>query len=181
VTICDRDGRVEGWRILVVPHDGESLSHFLGRFRRANHLSVTMLGQVSGLGVKIMRWERFYHNPFPVIDDLRILAGVVGVDADRFAAMLPPHGTRMRHAPIRLCGYCYATVPIHKIAWQYISTRACPECNRHLLSECPQCGVRFPYPALWSHGCCSRCRTLFSAMAQRQTLDMARPSTVPSP
>jgi hypothetical protein len=35
---------IEPWLFLIKPYEGESLSHFLGRFRRANHLSASGLG-----------------------------------------------------------------------------------------------------------------------------------------
>ena len=41
----------------VEPLDGESLSHFLGRFRRENYLISTQLVKLTGLGAVILRWE----------------------------------------------------------------------------------------------------------------------------
>jgi hypothetical protein len=48
----------------VEPFPGESLSHFLGRFRRKNYLKPAQLGKLTGLGAAISRWEKLYLNPF---------------------------------------------------------------------------------------------------------------------
>jgi len=54
---------IDDWAVPVAPYDGESLSHYLGRYRRANTLSASMLGRLTGLGGVIARWEKLYHNP----------------------------------------------------------------------------------------------------------------------
>jgi hypothetical protein len=41
---------IQPWVFRVEPLSGESLSHFLGRFRRANELTPTGLGKIVGLG-----------------------------------------------------------------------------------------------------------------------------------
>jgi len=76
------------WIFPVEPHDGESLSHFLGRFRRANYAITSQLGQKTRLGGTIARWERFYLNPFPT-QQLEALSAVVRVDAEQLRLMLP--------------------------------------------------------------------------------------------
>ena len=38
---------IESWLFPVEPYEGESLSHFLGRFRRCNHLSPSALGDLA--------------------------------------------------------------------------------------------------------------------------------------
>ncbi|MDB9510893.1 hypothetical protein PN499_06845 [Kamptonema animale CS-326] len=43
--------------------EGESLSHFLGRFRRANELTLTELGKMLGLGGAIARWACYAESP----------------------------------------------------------------------------------------------------------------------
>jgi hypothetical protein len=45
---------IQPWLFPVEPLEGESFSHFLGRFRRRNHLTPSALGQLAGLG----RWWR---------------------------------------------------------------------------------------------------------------------------
>ena len=40
---------IQPWLFRVEPLEGESLSHFLGRFRRANKLTPNGLGKMAGL------------------------------------------------------------------------------------------------------------------------------------
>ena len=159
---------IQPWLFQVEPLEGESLSHFLGRFRRANDLTPSGLSKIAGLGVAIARWEKFYHNPFPSHQQLQALATVVGLEVDRLAQMLPLLGAGMNHAPIRLCGACYEQVPCHRIEWQFKVTAGCDRHQLRLLSECPNCGARFKIPALWVDGHCQRCFTLFAEMAECQ-------------
>ena len=119
------------------PYEGESLSHFLGRFRRANALTPTGLGRAAGIGAVIARWEKFHLNPFPSRRELEALAAMVGVEADRLAKMLPLIGVGMNHQPIRLCGAGYAQEPCHRIKWQFKATTGCDRHQLRLLSECP--------------------------------------------
>lgn len=69
---------VELWLFPVEPYEGESLSHFLGRFRRRNYLSPSALGDLAGIGGVVARWERFHLNPFPRDNELNSLAEVNG-------------------------------------------------------------------------------------------------------
>ena len=154
----------------IAPLEGESLSHFLGRFRRENDLSASGLGKEAGIGAVVARWEKFYLNPFPSLRELEALARVVQVDAEVLREMLPPVGVGMKHEPIRLCGACYAQSPCHKIEWQFKSTQGCDRHKLRLLSECPNCGERFKAPALWVDGWCQRCFIGFAEMARYQKL-----------
>ena len=97
---------IQPWWFLVEPLEGESISHYLGRFRRENELSPTQLGKISGLGAVIGRWEKFRFNPPPDREQLEALAKVIGIEADRLAQMLPSQGTGMKLSPIRLCAAC---------------------------------------------------------------------------
>ncbi|MEJ1933977.1 TniQ family protein, partial [Nostoc sp. NIES-2111] len=148
---------IQPWLFQIALLEGESISHFLGRFRRANDLTPTGLGKAAGLGGAIARWEKFRFNPPPSRQQLEALAKVVGVDADRLAQMLPPVGVGIKMEPIRLCGACYAESPCHKIEWQFKVTQGCDRHKITLLSECPNCGARFKFPALWVDGHCQRC------------------------
>ncbi len=56
---------VPPWVFNVEPYEGESISHFLGRFRRANYSSKSEVGQKSGLGGILARWEKFRFIPPP--------------------------------------------------------------------------------------------------------------------
>ena len=159
---------IKPWLFQVEPLEGESLSHFLGRFRRANELTPSGLANAAGLGGAIARWEKFRFIPPPSHQQLGKLASVVGVDVDRLALMLPPAGVGMKLEPIRLCGACYAESPCHKIEWQFKKTQGCDRHKVTLLSECPNCGARFKVPALWVDGWCHRCFTTFGEMGKYQ-------------
>lgn len=156
------------WLLPVEPLAGESLSHFLGRFRRRNHLSPSALGNLAGVGAVVARWERFHFNPFPSDVELVALAEVAGVRADNLRKMLAPPGVKMKCEPIRLCGACYGEEACHRIEWQYQITVGCDRHQLRLLSKCPSCGKKFPIPALWEEGYCDRCRLSFGEMKEWQ-------------
>ncbi|QMS89609.1 TniQ family protein [Nostoc edaphicum CCNP1411] len=159
---------IKPWLFRVQPYQGESLSHFLGRFRQANDLTPTGLGKAAGLGGAIARWEKFRFNPPPSRQQLEALATVVGVEADRLTQMLPPAEVGMKLEPIRLCAACYTESPCHKIEWQLKLKQGCDRHQLSLLSECPNCGARFKLPALWVDGWCQRCFLTFAEMAEFQ-------------
>jgi hypothetical protein len=159
---------IQLWLSLVEPFAGESLSHFLGRFRRRNYLSINALGDLAGVGAVIARWERFYLNPFPSDAELAAVAEVVGVTPERLRQMLAPEGVKMKCEPIRLCGACYQEEPYHRLEWQYQSTGGCDRHQLRLLSKCRNCQAKFPIPALWEDGCCDRCRLHFGEMTKWQ-------------
>jgi hypothetical protein len=46
---------IQPWLFRVEPFEGESISHFLGRFRRANELTPSGLAMEAGLGGAIAR------------------------------------------------------------------------------------------------------------------------------
>ncbi|MDZ7969236.1 MAG: TniQ family protein [Nostoc sp. DedSLP03] len=155
---------IQPWLFQIEPLQGESLSHFLGRFRRANDLTPTGLGKATGLGGAIARWEKFRFNPLPSRQQLEALAKVVEVNADRLAKMLPPAGGGMKIEPIRLCAACYVESPCHKMEWQLKVTQGCTSHKLTLLSECPNCGARFKVPSLWADNWCQRCFLPFEEM-----------------
>ncbi|MEB3310917.1 MAG: TniQ family protein [Snowella sp.] len=159
---------IQAWWFLVEPLSGESISHFLGRFRRENELTVSMMGQLTKLGGAIARWEKFRFNPPPSRQQLEALAELVGVDTDRLEQMCPPAGIGMKMEPIRLCAACYVESPCHKIEWQFKETQGCDRHKLTLLSECPNCGARFKIPSLWVDGWCHRCFLPFQDMAKYQ-------------
>ncbi|MCF4967584.1 TniQ family protein [Nostoc sp. CMAA1605] len=159
---------IQPWLFRVEPYQGESLSHYLGRFRRANELTPTGLGKAARLGGAVARWEKFRFNPPPSRQQLEALAIVVGVEANRLEQMLPPAGEGMKMEPIRLCAACYAESPCHKIEWQLKVTQGCKQHQLRLLSECLNCGARFKVPALWVDGWCQRCFTPFAEMGKFQ-------------
>ncbi|WP_375510937.1 TniQ family protein [uncultured Nostoc sp.] len=152
----------------VEPLEGESLSHFLGRFRRANYLTATQLGKLTGIGAVISRWEKFYLNPFPTTQELEALAAVVEVKVDRLIEMLQPLGVTMKLRPIRLCGACYQESPCHRIEWQFKEKMKCHRHKLCLLTKCTNCERPFPIPADWAQGECPHCFLPFATMAKRQ-------------
>ncbi len=152
---------IQPWLFEVEPYEGESLSHYLGRFRRQNQLTPGGLGTMAGIGAVVARWEKFHLNPYPTQAQFEALGKVLGLPAERLWAMLPPQGEGMVHEPIRLCGACYGESPCHRVEWQYKSIWRCERHNLKLLSKCPNCGARFKVPALWEQGHCSRCRIPF--------------------
>ncbi|MEG4108990.1 TniQ family protein [Microcoleus sp. S13_C5] len=159
---------IQPWLFRVEPLEGESLSHFLGRFRQANELTPNRLGKMAGLGGAIARWEKFRFNPPPSPQQLEALAVVVGVETERLQEMLPPPDVGMKLEPIRLCGACYAQSPCHRIEWQFKTATGCDRHKLRLLSECPNCGARFKIPALWVDGWCSRCFLSFKDIVKWQ-------------
>ncbi len=56
-------GEINLWLFQVEPYSGESLSHFLGRFRRANDLTTTGLGKAAGVGVRYPDGKSFVLIP----------------------------------------------------------------------------------------------------------------------
>jgi hypothetical protein len=155
-------------RFAVELLEGESLSHFLGRFRRANSLTITALGKITELGAVVGRWEKLYLNPFPTRQQLETLADVVMVDADRLAQMLPSKGVTMKPRPILLCAVCYAENSYHRIEWQFKERQGCDHHQLRLLGKCTNCETSFPIPALWVQGECPHCFLPFATMAKRQ-------------
>ena len=164
---------IDSWLFPVEPYEGESLSHFLGRFKRRNRLAPSALGDLAGIGGVVARWEKFHLNPFPRDRKFQALAEVIGIDRDRLKAMLPSTGTGMKCEPIRLCGACYGEVPCHRIEWQYKSFWKCDKHNLKLASKCSNCRAKFKMPALWEFGCCHRCRLSFEAIARYQKVAYA--------
>ncbi len=150
------------WLFPVELWEGESLSHFLGRVRRRNHLSCSALGELAGIGGVISRWEKFRHNPYPSDKELTALGELLGLELGQLKAMLPTEPMKLE--PIRLCGACYGDAPYHRMKWQYKSRWKCERHNLKLLSKCPHCGARFKIPSLWEFGKCDRCGISFSAM-----------------
>lgn len=158
----------EPWCDLVDPYEGESISHFLGRFERANQWTGYQIGLGAGIGAVVSRWSKLYLNPFPSQEELEALATVVEVEVDRLAEMLPPVGVTMKPRPIRLCGACYYEKPYHRISWQFKETVRCDRHQLRLLSKCTNCGTPFPIPASWVQGECPHCFLPFAKMAKRQ-------------
>lgn len=156
---------IQPWCFTIEPYEGESISHFLGRFRRENKLTPTGLGKVTELHSAIARWEKFRFNPRPSPSQLEMLSQVVMIEVEIVQKMFPSQPMKM--TPIRLCSACYGEKSYHRMEWQY---QTIYQCNRHqlkLLSECPHCGARFKIPALWVNGWCDRCFIPFAQMGKK--------------
>lgn len=164
------DSEIQPWLFDVESYEGESLSHFLGRFRLKNHLTSYALGQTAGIGAVVARWERFHLNPYPTQAQFEMLGKVLNISPERLWAMLPPQGEGMQCEPVRLCGACYGEIPCHRIEWQYKSVWRCDRHNLKLLSKCPRCEAKFKIPSLWQEGICSRCKLAFSQIASFQKI-----------
>ncbi|MBD2367377.1 TniQ family protein [Leptolyngbya sp. FACHB-402] len=159
---------IQPWFFHVEALEGESISHFLGRFRQANELTPSGVGKISGLGGAIARWEKFRFNPYPTQQQFEKLSTATGISVEQLWKMMPPEGVGMQLEPIRLCASCYAELPCHQIQWQFKDTQGCEVHGLRLLSECPNCKARFKPPATWSDSKCHRCFMLFSEMRNRQ-------------
>lgn len=157
---------IKPWWFTVTPYEGESISHFLGRFRRENSLSCGGLGQITGLYSSIARWEKFRFNPPSSLEQLEKLSAIVQVEVATLQTMFP--SAPMKMTPIRLCSACYGEKPYHRMEWQYKEVYKCDRHQLKLLSECPNCKARFKFPALWVDGWCHRCFTPFVEMIQQK-------------
>jgi hypothetical protein len=153
------------------PYPGESISHYFGRFRRQELVSISApdsLSKAAGIGSVLARWEKFRFNPFPTQEELEAIGKLIGLDVERLWQMLSPRGERMKLEPIRLCAACYTEAPYHRLEWQFQSSVGCGHHGLRLLSRCPGCEQPFPIPALWVKGECGRCGMPFRSMAKRQ-------------
>lgn len=158
----------EPWINIIEILPGESISHFLGRFERANLLTSYQVGKETRLGAIVTRWKKLYLNPFPNQQELEALAQVVEVQVDKLLEMLPPKGITMQPRPIRLCGACYAQIPCHRIEWQFKNKIKCDRHQLRLLTKCTNCETPFPIPGDWVRGECQHCFLPFATMAKRQ-------------
>jgi len=151
-----------GWVVQVVPGNDESFGHYLSRFRRANFLSHKTLGEELQVPTKIVSdWERPSRRQLPDLEQLERLSQLVGLSPAKLRQMFPSASI---HLQTRLCPACYGEVPVHCQTWQQ---KGIEQCDRHqspLLSACPICQTGFRTPALWSDGCCERCKLPFSQM-----------------
>ena len=157
--------------VYLPPYEEESISHYLGRWRRQEVVSLSSPGSLSRqlkLGTAMSRWEKFYLNPFPTLKQLERLGKVMGIEGERLLRMFPPKGEPINVRIIRLCCACYDEAPHHRIKWQFQSTAACEKHQLRLLYKCPNCEVHLPIPAEWESGRCRKCQMLFRSMIKHQ-------------
>lgn len=152
----------DSWVFQVKAYDGESLGHFLGRFRRANALSHKAIAQHLGVRVEwVKAWESPSLRRNPTNLQLLAISKLVDVECEQLTTMLPPPDL---HLQTRLCPACYGEVPIHRVSWQQKGVDWCDRHQRYLLSSCPVCQTGFRTPALWEDDQCEKCRLPLSQM-----------------
>lgn len=152
----------ESWVFRVIPYSGESLGHFLGRFRRANVLSHKAVASHLGVGIAwVQDWEIPSRRRNPTELQRIALSKLVEVDPKQLAVMLPPN---CLHLQSRLCAACYAETPVHQTVWQKAGKAVCDRHALRLLSACPVCNSGFRTPVLWEDECCEHCGLAFSQM-----------------
>lgn len=157
----------DSWVFRVKAHDGESLGHFLGQFRRANALNHKVIADHLGVRVEwVKAWESPSLRRNPTNLQLLALSKLVDVNCEQLAKMLPPPDI---HLQTRLCPACYGEVPIHRVSWQQIGVAHCDRHHLRLLSACPVCQTGFRTPALWEDDQCEQCKL---PMSQMQTVNL---------
>jgi hypothetical protein len=155
------------------PFEGESISHYFGRFRRQEIISVSApssLGRKAGIGTALSRWEKFRFNPRPTQKELEAMSKLIGVEVSKLEALCPPKGVLMVTRSTRLCAACYRETPYHRIHWQFRSTELCEKHQLPLISRCPGCDEKFALPSEWDKGSCKRCGMNFTSMKKRQLI-----------
>ena len=150
---------------VVEPYEGESISHYLGRYCRHESISLSALGKAAGIGSVLGRWEKFRFIPFPSERELKAVGELIGLSVAQLEAILP--GESIKLFPIRLCAPCYAEKPYHRMEWQYQSRLDCSVHEVMLLTRCSSCRERFALPSCWLEGKCNRCGMLFRRMRRR--------------
>lgn len=152
----------DSWVFRVVPGPGESLGHFLGRFRRANELSHKAIAQHLGVRVEwVKAWESPSLRRNPTDLQLLALSKLVDVKCEQLTTMLPPQDL---HLQTRLCAACYAEAPVHRVSWQQKGIDWCDRHKTPLRSTCPICATGFRTPALWNNEPCQGCGLTFEQM-----------------
>lgn len=156
-------GTIEPWLFKVSAYPEESLGHFLGRFRRTNHLRSSDLSAMLGLKSRaVSYWETPSRRRIPAPKDFETLSRLTGVDAAQLCSMLSSDETLYLRA--RLCAQCYTETPVHKVTWQDARISDCDRHRCELLSACPRCKSDFQLPSYWEFGQCDRCYFSFTEM-----------------
>jgi len=159
---------LQPWLFQVQPYPEESFSHFLGRFRRANHLSSAHLSaMLNQREYAVSYWETPSRRRQPDSSTLQHLSQLTGIAVERLNMMRSPRGIQL-HFPTRLGAYCYAESPHHRLSWQIADRSHCEIHKRKLLEVCPQCRKTFQLPSYWQSGTCDRCHFPFQKMCTAQ-------------
>lgn len=155
---------VEPWLFQVESYPQESFSHFLGRFRRANHLSSAHLAAMLGARSHVVAyWESPSRQRRPDPAQLQQLSQLTGVAIAQLQLMWSSPDIPL-HWPTRLCPDCYAEAPWHQLTWQLADQLYCEVHQRSLLSQCPRCHHAFQLSSYWATGQCDRCQLPFAQM-----------------
>lgn len=156
----------DSWVFRVIAHEGESLGHFLGKFRRANRLSQRVVADHLGVRAEWVRaWEAPSRRRNPTALQLIALSKLTDVEPQKLEKMLPIEPLYLQ---TRLCAACYGETPVHRSDWQISTINYCELHLLLLLCACPVCGMGFKIPALWELGCCEQCELDFSQMQSYQ-------------
>ena len=124
------------WVFRVEAQSGESLGHFLGRFRRANYLSHKALAEHLGVRVEwVQAWETPSRRRNPSQLQLVALSKLVEVEVKQLSSMLPPEHL---HLQTRLCATCYGEVPIHQVVWQRAERTNCARHGERVTEGVPR-------------------------------------------
>lgn len=153
------------------PFEGESISHYLGRYRRQPIISVSSpisLGLATKCGSIFYRWENLYFNPRPTEEEVTLVCAVIGLTEEELIRLLPATNESVLMKPIRLCAACYRENSWHLMKWQYQSIQRCEFHQRKLIAACPACHQLFPTPANWlANMNCAKCKFLFTRMCKK--------------
>lgn len=155
------------WYVQARPYPGESLSHYMGRFCRANCISTGILAKEAGVGHALLgRIQKFRFNPMPTAQQLEQIGLAMGLNLAQVQAMMPTQPMKLE--PIRLCAACYEEDPCHQMHWQYKATGGCSRHGLQLLPRCPHCRGSFKAPNTWERPACQRCGLPFAEMVRLQ-------------
>ncbi|NJL22427.1 MAG: hypothetical protein HC895_19035 [Leptolyngbyaceae cyanobacterium SM1_3_5] len=158
--------------VYLAPHEGESISHYLGRWFRQDVVQADSfsVGGRLRLGKILLRWEKFYFNPPPSSTEIAKLAKLIDLETEQLMQMFPPEGESIDPHPIRLCAACYGEAPYHRMQWQWQSIDRCDRHRLILLTKCPghKCAAPFPIPSEWPTGKCQKCGMSYRKMVKYQ-------------
>lgn len=155
------------WYVQILPYPSESLSHYMGRFCRANCISTNMLAKEAGVGhVLLSQLQKLRFNSPPTLQQLEKIGKAMGLSLSQVQAMMPSQPMKLE--PVRLCAACYQEAPCHQMHWQYKATRGCSQHGLQLLPRCPHCRAPFRAPNIWGQPACQRCGLPFAEMERFQ-------------
>ncbi|WP_199333660.1 TniQ family protein [Oculatella sp. FACHB-28] len=166
------DGEVQRSLLYLPPYEGESISHYLGRWFRQEVVQADAfsVGGKLRLGKILHRCENFYLNPRPTSTDMTKLGKLIDLEIERLMQMFPPEDEMIDPRPIRLCAACYGEAPYHRTQWQWQSVDRCDRHHLILLTKCSghKCGAHFLIPSKWRSGKCQQCGMSYRKMAKHQ-------------